>query len=434
MGHRLLRGLSICFAVSAMSAAAQVTGSGTSGAIPVFTGASTVGNSPITVSSGNVEVATPWVNYVPSLTYGSATSFILNAAGTDLAIGGAPTAPWALWMQTRNSQNGSQVLAINPLEGDVGIGTLSPTGQLHVVPALTTNPATANQIILGGNTGSLTNANFNLGSNQIIIQASSYTNAFNGHGADNVLVSGGNITAAPGLGSANISGGDVYITGGSASGVTGTSAFGGGVNIQGGLATASGAYNYVGSVALQSSGGNVGIGTVAPAYNLDVAGVARAQSGIIYPDGNKQTVAWTGVLCGGDYAEAIDVNGDLKHYGPGDVLVLSSDKDGEVEKASEPYSTMVAGIYATKPGVIGRRQSLSKDIPDVPMAMVGIVPAKVSAENGPIHRGDLLVTASTPGYAMRGTDRSRLVGAVVGKAMSSLDSGTGVIEVLVTLQ
>jgi hypothetical protein len=68
------------------------------------------------------------------------------------------------------------------------------------------------------------------------------------------------------------------------------------------------------------------------------------------------------------------------------------------------------------------------------MAVVGIVPAKVSAENGPIKVGDLLVTSSTPGYAMKGTDRSRLVGAVVGKAMARLDSGKGVIEVLVTLQ
>jgi hypothetical protein len=35
---------------------------------------------------------------------------------------------------------------------------------------------------------------------------------------------------------------------------------------------------------------------------------------------------------------------------------------------------------------------------------------------------------------MKGTDRSRLVGAVIGKAMENLDSGTGVIEVLVSLQ
>ncbi len=68
------------------------------------------------------------------------------------------------------------------------------------------------------------------------------------------------------------------------------------------------------------------------------------------------------------------------------------------------------------------------------MAMVGIVPTKVTTENGPIHRGDLLVSSSLPGYAMKGTDRSRLIGAVLGKAMGSLDSGSGVIEVLVTLQ
>jgi hypothetical protein len=71
---------------------------------------------------------------------------------------------------------------------------------------------------------------------------------------------------------------------------------------------------------------------------------------------------------------------------------------------------------------------------EIPMAMVGIVPAKVSAENGPIRPGDLLVTGSAFGYAMKGTDRSRMLGAVIGKALGTLDSGTGVIEVVVTLQ
>jgi hypothetical protein len=35
---------------------------------------------------------------------------------------------------------------------------------------------------------------------------------------------------------------------------------------------------------------------------------------------------------------------------------------------------------------------------------------------------------------MKGTDRSRMLGAVIGKALGTLDSGTGVIEVVVTLQ
>ena len=48
--------------------------------------------------------------------------------------------------------------------------------------------------------------------------------------------------------------------------------------------------------------------------------------------------------------------------------------------------------------------------------------------------GDLLVTSSTPGHAMKGTDRSRMLGAVVGKALEPLAAGKGVIQVLVTLQ
>jgi hypothetical protein len=71
---------------------------------------------------------------------------------------------------------------------------------------------------------------------------------------------------------------------------------------------------------------------------------------------------------------------------------------------------------------------------EIPLAILGIVPCKVSAENGPVRAGDLLVTSSTPGYAMKGTDRQRMLGAVVGKALEPLTDGKGMIQVLVTLQ
>jgi len=180
---------------------------------------------------------------------------------------------------------------------------------------------------------------------------------------------------------------------------------------------------------LTLSAGNVGIGTTNPQAKLEINGNLR-----FTVDGSVQTTAWTGTLCGGDYAESVDVSGDRTNYKPGDVLVLDADNPGKMLKSIEAYSTSVSGIYSTKPGTVGRRQATAKSPDEVPMAVVGIVPAKVSAENGPIKVGDLLVTSSTPGYAMKGTDRSRMLGAVVGKAMAKLDSGTGVIEVLVTLQ
>jgi hypothetical protein len=188
---------------------------------------------------------------------------------------------------------------------------------------------------------------------------------------------------------------------------------------------------------IQNSG-NVGIGTTAPSAKLEVDGNVKLTSGsgatLTFQDGTVQTTAFTGVLCGGDYAESVDVTGNRTNYEPGDVLVLDADNPGKILKSIEAYSTAVSGIYSTKPGTVGRRQTTAKSPDEVPMAVVGIVPAKVSAENGPVKVGDLLVTSSTPGYAMKGTDRSRMLGAVVGKAMGSLDSGTGVIEVLVTLQ
>ena len=189
-----------------------------------------------------------------------------------------------------------------------------------------------------------------------------------------------------------------------------------------------------------ASSGNIGIGTTGPGAKLEVSGDVKLTAGsgakMTFQDGSVQTVAWNGVLSGGDYAESVDVGGKRDGYEPGDVLVIDPEAPGRFLKSATPYSTAVAGIYSTKPGVRGRRQATDsshmKD--EVPMAMVGVVPTKVSAEGGPIRAGDLLVTSSRPGYAMKGIDRTQLAGAIVGKAMGNLESGAGVIEVLVSLQ
>jgi hypothetical protein len=186
--------------------------------------------------------------------------------------------------------------------------------------------------------------------------------------------------------------------------------------------------------------GSVGIGTTSPGAALEVNGNVKLTQGsgasITYADGTLQSTAWTGTACGGDYAESVDVTGDRTQYESGDVLVIDPDIEGNFLKSAEPYSTSVSGIFSTKPGFVGRRQTTDKAHmkDEVPMAMVGIVPTKVSAENGPIKPGDLLVTSSKLGYAMKGTDRSQMPGAVIGKALGHLIAGTGVIEVLVSLQ
>jgi hypothetical protein len=185
-----------------------------------------------------------------------------------------------------------------------------------------------------------------------------------------------------------------------------------------------------------SMNGSVGIGTTNPGYTLDVAGQVHSSTGYVFPDGTTQATAFIPANCGADYAESVGVTGDRTAYEPGDVLVIDPNAPGKFLKSNQAYSTLVAGIYSTKPGFVGRLEpaSAKTDATEVPMAMVGRVPTKVSAENGPIKVGDLLVSSSTVGYAMKGTDRSQMLGAVIGKALGSLDSGTGVIMVLVNVQ
>ena len=139
---------------------------------------------------------------------------------------------------------------------------------------------------------------------------------------------------------------------------------------------------------------------------------------------------------GADFAESFAVRGDKRNYEPGDVLAIDPSSDRRLVLSHSPYSTLVAGVYSTKPGVLGSEHTSEDPLlqDEIPMAVVGIVPCKVSTENGPIARGDLLVSASTPGYAMRGSDRSRLTGAVVGKALQPFNGEKGTIEVLVGLR
>jgi hypothetical protein len=139
---------------------------------------------------------------------------------------------------------------------------------------------------------------------------------------------------------------------------------------------------------------------------------------------------------GADFAEFISATGTEINYEPGDVLAIDIKADRQVTLANAPYSTLVAGIYSTKPGVLGTAHDSEdpKLADEIPMAVAGIVPCKVSAENGPISRGDLLVTSSTLGHAMRGTDSARLPGTIIGKALQPLPEGKGKIQVLLTLR
>ena len=143
-------------------------------------------------------------------------------------------------------------------------------------------------------------------------------------------------------------------------------------------------------------------------------------------------------VAGSDFAEALPVAGDPAGYEPGDVLVISLEQPGGVEKCRYPYDSLVVGVYSTRPGFLGADKDGTTEVAadEVPVAVLGIVPVKVTDENGPIQPGDLLTTSSTAGHAMRCQGLELCFGRTLGKALEGLPAGehSGVIQMLVSLQ
>lgn len=197
--------------------------------------------------------------------------------------------------------------------------------------------------------------------------------------------------------------------------------------------TAAGGASFAALHAFNTASGDLFIGEVGSATSFRVARIDGTGRGFF--DGGTQG-------SGADYADSMPTTDDRAKLEPGDVLAIDPQHGYAVRQSREANSRLVAGVYSTQPSFLGVGKHGIDDSLDgeVPVALVGIVPTKVSAENGPIRIGDLLVTASLPGHAMRA--RPRVVkgvviyptGAILGKALEPLRQGTGVIKVLVTLR
>ena len=142
-------------------------------------------------------------------------------------------------------------------------------------------------------------------------------------------------------------------------------------------------------------------------------------------------------MSGADVAEYFDIEGARSEYEPGDVLVISQNSDRTVEKSSEAYSTLVAGVFATKPGIMLTEENAEVDRLEkmVPMGVIGVIPTKVCLEGGSIKRGDLIVTSSISGVAMKADPDKVKPGQVIGKALQDFNEHTiGLIKILVSVK
>lgn len=143
----------------------------------------------------------------------------------------------------------------------------------------------------------------------------------------------------------------------------------------------------------------------------------------------------TGDLCfpNADCAEDFDI-AEAGKIEPGTVMVL--DQEGALQPSQKAYDKRVAGVISGagdyRPGIVLDKQQSSEN--RMPVALVGKVYCKVDAQYAPIEVGDLLTTSPTLGHAMKADDPFKAFGSVIGKALQGLQSGQGLVPILVALQ
>jgi hypothetical protein len=258
---------------------------------------------------------------------------------------------------------------------------------------------------------------------------------FDGTGNFNIPVPGEGVRSAlfvhgrTGTGFGGAACGGIYSSSTDARAVSGWSNTNWGVD---GNCTQSGCYGVLGTPGEGVFGYSPNTALPAGKFLCPSGGVAIEAQGLV-------KVKTLQILGGADLAEPFDVAAARDASAePGTVVVIDEARPGDLRVSDRAYDTRVAGVISgandLAPGMVMKAEHSEDADGAHPVALTGRVWCKVDASFGSVKPGDLLTTSPTHGHAMKANDAGRRAGAVIGKAMTSLEDGRGLVLVLVNLQ
>jgi len=167
----------------------------------------------------------------------------------------------------------------------------------------------------------------------------------------------------------------------------------------------------------------------APSLNFNTSAANRMSLGY---DGTLQVQVLQ--INGADVAEPFELS--TKDIPKGSVVIIDEENPGRLKLSDHAYDKRVAGILSgangVRSGISLKQQGFNDGGENV--ALSGRVYAFADASYGGIKPGDMLTTSQTPGHCMKVKNQGKDQGSIIGKAMSSLPKGKGMVLVLVTLQ
>jgi hypothetical protein len=114
------------------------------------------------------------------------------------------------------------------------------------------------------------------------------------------------------------------------------------------------------------------------------------------------------------YADLAEMYVSDNNYAPGTVVEFGGEY--EITISSTSHSTAVAGVISTNPSYLMNSAQVGEHV--LPVALTGRVPCLVQ---GPVRKGDVLVSSLIPGVAQR-IGMNWQPGCILGKSMEAINS------------